>query len=133
MKRRGALRLALAGLVAASGARAAAESGPQLVIEPTSFDFGEALQERTLEKEFRFSNQGDADLVIEKIVTSCGCTVVGAYASVVAPGSATTVRIKLSTRKASGRISRSVLIRSNDPGPPRELRLEATVVEDTAE
>src|SRR5207249_10145134 len=40
-----------------------------------SFDFGKALQQKTLQKEFAIRNLGDADLVLDSVTTSCGCTV----------------------------------------------------------
>ena len=44
------------------------------------------------------------------------------------PGSSTPMRVKLQTRTTFGRLSRSVLIKSNDPsGRSLELKVEATV------
>lgn len=120
-------------LAALGGPSASAADGPRLVIEPESFDFGEALPQRTLAKEFRLSNQGDEDLRIEKVATSCGCTVVGTYDAVIAPGRATTIRVSLDTRDDRGPLRRRVLVRSNDPGrQPRVIELAVTVVEPEA-
>ena len=56
---------------AARGRRASPSS-------PSSFDFGNgAAREKTLHKEFTIRNLGDADLVIENVSTTCGCTVAG--------------------------------------------------------
>jgi hypothetical protein len=119
----------LAGALVAGGTALAGEEAPRLVIEPESFDFGEALQESTLEKEFRLTNQGAGELLIHKIVTSCGCTAAEGYDRVVPPGGSTMLRVSVSTRRDRGRVVRRVLIRSNDPGTqPREVRLEAIVV-----
>ena len=43
-------------------------------MEPPAFDFGEALPDKTLTKEFAIRNFGNQDLVIENVSTSCGCT-----------------------------------------------------------
>ena len=107
---------------------AAAARAPRIVVEPTVFDFGKAQQEKTLEKEFTVRNLGNEDLVIENVSTTCGCTVAEGYSKVIKPGSSTPLRVKLQTRTSFGRLSRSVLIKSNDPsGRPLELKVEATV------
>ena len=103
-------------------------AAPRIVVEPPMFDFGKAQQEKTLEKEFRIRNLGAADLVIEDVVTTCGCTVAEGYAKVVKPGGSTPLRVKLQTRTSSGKLARSVLVKSNDPsGRPVEIKVEALV------
>ena len=100
----------------------------RIAVEPAMFDFGKALQEKTLEKEFTVRNLGNEDLVIESVSTTCGCTVAEGYSKVIKPGASTPMRVKLQTRTNVGRLSRSVLIKSNDPsGRPLELKIEATV------
>jgi Protein of unknown function (DUF1573) len=111
-----------------AAADTAPASGPRIAVEPTVFDFGKAQQQKTLEKEFTIRNLGTEDLVIESVSTTCGCTVAEGYAKVIKPGSTTPLRVKLQTRTVTGRLSRSVLIKSNDPsGRPLELKVEATV------
>jgi hypothetical protein len=106
--------------------------GPRISVEPAVFDFGKAQQEKTLEKEFTVRNLGNEDLVIESVSTTCGCTVAEGYSKVIKPGASTPLRVKLQTRTSSGRLSRSVLIKSNDPsGRPLELKVEATVERQT--
>lgn len=114
--------------VAEEPAPAPAQRGPRISVDPTVFDFGKAQQEKTLEKEFTVRNLGNEDLVIESVSTTCGCTVAEGYSKVIKPGSSTPLRVKLQTRTSFGRLSRSVLIKSNDPsGRPLELKVEATV------
>jgi hypothetical protein len=112
----------------AAAPAAAPEQGPRIAVEPKVFDFGKAQQEKTLEKEFRVRNLGAADLVIEDVVTTCGCTVAEGYAKVVKPGGSTPLRVKLQTRNSVGKLARSVLVKSNDPsGRSVEIKVEAQV------
>jgi hypothetical protein len=109
-------------------AKTATAAAPRIAVEPEGFDFGKAQQEKTLEKEFRIRNLGAADLVIEDVVTTCGCTVAEGYSKVVKPGSSTPLRVKLQTRNSFGKLARSVLVKSNDPsGRPVEIKVEAQV------
>jgi hypothetical protein len=105
-----------------------AAGGPRIAVEPPSFDFGKALQNKTLQKEFSIRNLGDADLVLDSVTTSCGCTVADGYSKVVKPGASTHMQVTLQTRASSGKLQKSVLIKSNDPAKGLyELKLEATV------
>jgi hypothetical protein len=109
--------LALAASLGAPSAGATppeAKKGPRIAVEPGSFDFGQALQNKTLTKEFAVRNMGDADLVIEDVKTSCGCTAALLSSKVVKPGGQTPLRVALETRSALGRVERRVVIRSND-------------------
>jgi hypothetical protein len=106
-------------------------AGPRITVEPPSFDFGKAVQNKTLQKEFAIRNLGTADLVLDSVTTSCGCTVADGYAKVVKPGASTHMQVSLQTRTSSGKLQKSVLIKSNDPAKGLyELKLEATVAPD---
>jgi hypothetical protein len=102
-------------------------------VEPESFDFGNALPDKTLRKEFTIRNFGDAALLIESVSTTCGCTAALPEARRIEPGGATPLRVTFETRRYSGRVERRVLVRSNDPKTPLvELRVRAKVGEGTA-
>jgi HYDIN/CFA65/VesB-like, Ig-like domain len=123
------LGLLVAALVAGFvGAEEAGKGAPQIRIEPESFDFGKALQGKTLRKEFTIRNFGDRDLVLEGVSTTCGCTAALPKETTIGPGGQTPLAVTLETRSYSGRVERRVLVRSNDPRNPRvEIRVSVTV------
>jgi hypothetical protein len=101
---------------------------PRIRVEPEAFDFGKAQPGKTLRKDFTLSNFGDAELVIEKVSTTCGCTAALTADSKLAPGGSTQLRVTLETRDYSGRLERQVLVRSNDPQQPLvTVRVSASV------
>jgi hypothetical protein len=103
---------------------------PKISVEPASFDFGKALPEKTLEKQFSIRNFGEADLRIEGVTTTCGCTaaLLDDAHKVLKPGESGQLRVRLETRQYSGKVVRSVLVRSNDPENKLvEVKVEATV------
>lgn len=107
-----------------------AKAAPKISVEPASFDFGKALPGKTLEKQFSIRNFGDADLVIEAITTTCGCTagLMDDAHKLLKPGTTGQLRVRLETRDYSGRLVRSVLVRSNDPQTKLlEVKVEANV------
>lgn len=125
--------LALASLLAAplGAGEPLPAQGPRITVEPQSFDFGQALQNRTLSKEFTIKNFGATDLVIERVTTTCGCTTapLDEKNKVIKPGGSTPLRVSLQTRESTGIMSRSVLIKSNDPEKGfYEIKVQATVV-----
>ena len=122
-----------AGLIAfgsASPTRAAEPAkGPRIAAEPLVFDFGKVLTQKTLHKDFVIRNFGTEDLDIEKVSTTCGCTVAEEPPKVVKPGQSAVLKIKFETRTYAGPVERKILIQSNDPVKnPLELKIKATVV-----
>jgi len=103
-------------------------AAPRIRVDPEGFDFGKAQQNKTLRKEFTLRNFGDAELVIEGVTTTCGCTAAITAETHVEPGGSTQLRVTLETRSYSGTLERQVLVRSNDPETPLlSLKVSATV------
>ena len=124
----GALVLLLGAGAPALAAPVAAAPAPVVRVDPAGFDFGRALPGRSLRKEFTLRNAGDAELVIDGVSTTCGCTAAIAGATRLAPGRSTPLTVTLETRDYHGHVERRVLVRSNDPKTPLlELKVEATV------
>jgi hypothetical protein len=104
---------------------------PRIAVEPDGFDFGQALKNKELVKEFQVRNHGSADLTIEKVTTSCGCTaaLLNERDRVLKPGASAPLQVKLRT-SVPGRLVKSVLIKSNDPARELyELKVQADVVD----
>lgn len=101
---------------------------PRIRVEPEAFDFGKSLPGKTLRKEFTLRNFGDAELVIEGVSTTCGCTAAITADTRVPPGGSTQLRVTLETRSYVGKVERQVLVRSNDPATPLlGVKVSATV------
>jgi hypothetical protein len=116
-------------LVLAATLLQAAEPAPHLALDPESWDFGRTLRNRVIEKQFTLKNLGDADLVIQKISTTCGCAAALLSEKTLAPGKSAILRVTFDTRAFDGRVERKVLLRSNDRlHDPLEIKLQATVV-----
>jgi hypothetical protein len=109
-----------------------AARAPKIAVEPLEFDFGKALQNKTLTKEFSIRNFGSADLKIDTVSTSCGCTAAVPGERIVKPGGSTPLHVELQTRSAVGKIERTVLVRSDDPTTAVfEVKVKADVVAET--
>ena len=108
-------------LSAFAGAKGGSDKGekvrPIIVFERTSYDFGDVPRKGgDLIKEFRFSNKGDAPLVIKKITKSCSCMTITYSRKPVMPGKSAVIKIKYEPHKAEpGIFHRAVQIYSNEP------------------
>jgi hypothetical protein len=128
VRRRSLVALALVALAAGALPGADEPRAPRIRVEPDAFDFGRAQPGKTLRKEFTIRNFGDAELLIEGVSTTCGCTAALAAERRLAPGGSAALRVTLETRRYSGRLERQVLVRSNDPKTPLlQIRVGVTV------
>jgi len=123
------MAVGLAGLAHAQEAKPATPvAGPRIAVEPASFDFGAALTNKTLTKEFRIKNFGTTELVIENVSTTCGCTVGQLETKNIKPGQSVPLTVSLQTRESTGLLQRAVLVRSNDPTRALvEVKVQANV------
>lgn len=88
---------------------------PKITLSAEVWDFGEVIYGDTPSQIFTITNEGDADLILDRVKGSCSCTVPKLKVSLLKPGESTEVIVNFNTKKRQGSISTSVQIRSNDP------------------
>lgn len=111
-----------------AGADTIAYAGPRMVFAEPVFDFGQAEQGEQVTHLFRFTNQGNRDLRVVSIKTSCGCTAAVISADVIPPGKEGTIRATFDTTQFSGEKAKSISVHSNDPlSPVTTLTLQGEV------
>jgi hypothetical protein len=91
---------------------------PQAVVERASFDWGSVSQGTSVQHGFALKNAGNAELVIQRIVPSCGCTAVSTSSDRIPVGGQTTIRVEVDTAGFSGAKERTVRLFTNDPDSP---------------
>lgn len=102
----------LVGLPCAGG------EGPRLGVEPPDVDFGRLRPGVVVTRVLMLRNFGDQPLVIERIATDCGCTVVKGWKERLAPGESTELNVSLRVGTEKGPFVRSVIVKSNDAERP---------------
>lgn len=113
---------------------AACSSGvPVLELDQTDVDLGEVINGEVISLEILIRNPGRADLVIDGVSTSCGCTSAEVDPSVIAPGEQGTLHIRFDSGahgpETNGLVMRQIFIASNDPSQVEaEVRLHATIM-----
>jgi len=87
-----------------------------------SHDFGKVEQGPVLEYSFKFTNEGDKPLVIERVQPSCGCT--GAATdgkSEYSEGESGEIKISFNTQGREGFQEKQIHIFSNDTKNPEKV------------
>lgn len=134
----------------AETATAGATGGkPKIVCDEPEFDFGERRNDEKVEHEFIVKNAGDGLLIIDKVKTTCGCTVAQPEKKELKPGESTKIKATLTLANRQGPQSKQITVESNDPDTPiltltmkgvatdpiliepRTINLGAEIMEDT--
>ena len=104
-------------LILSFGTTLAQNKGPRMTFETSTHNFGDVKRKGgDLIKEFRFTNDGDAPLVIKKITKSCSCMTITYSRKPVMPGKSAVIKIKYEPHKVeAGIFHKAVQIYSNEP------------------
>ena len=97
----------------------AIEKASKITFKETKHDFGKVKQGVELMCAFKFKNDGNENLVIQKVHASCGCT----GASIgdkkeFKKGEEGEIKVSFNTSGRSGTQSKTVTVQSNDPENP---------------
>lgn len=94
---------------------AQAKKYPQLKFEKTTIDLGTFSMDEPVRKcVFKFTNVGDAKLVINSVLPSCGCTVANFPKDFIAPGASGEITVTYNGQgKMPGRFRKNIQIISN--------------------
>jgi hypothetical protein len=84
-------------------------------IEKPVFDFGIVASGSTVEHEFKVQNTGKGDLVVNKVIPSCGCTAGKMEPDVIEPGDSGVIKVAFNTTGFSGRKVKTIRLYTNDP------------------
>jgi hypothetical protein len=101
-----------------------ASAVPQLSCKSTSYEFGVSDGAASVEHTFVLENSGDETLTFGRVRGCCGAST-SLRDKTVAPGTNTTLHVKLSLRGRKGTVTKSIYVASNDPKQPY-LRLRLT-------
>jgi hypothetical protein len=110
---------------------AACTSGqPNIAVEATSLDLGSVVNGEIVRRDLPLRNEGEADLVIDSIITSCTCTLATINPMTIAANQNGILHIEFDSGfhgpDLTGPLIRQVFINSNDPQQP-ELKVELYV------
>ena len=88
--------------------------------EEERHDFGDIAEGTVAKHTFKFTNTGDAPLIIYNAQGSCGCTVPVCDKDPIMPGATSAISVKYDTKRI-GPINKSVTITSNSSNEPTKV------------
>jgi hypothetical protein len=124
-------RLIYFAIVAAGIMLAACSSGqPTIAVEADNLDFGYVVNGDIVSRDLTLRNDGEVDLIINSIITSCTCTQASVNPMTIPAKQSGTLHIEFDSGfhgpDLTGPLIRQVFISSNDPRQP-ELQVELSV------
>lgn len=105
---------------------------PDITVKPTNRDLGYVGRTDVVVLNYAVVNEGDQDLVIDSVVTSCGCTTAELSNNIIPPGHRADLKVRFDvgfhTMQRGEQVVRVVWLKTNDPDTPIGIaRLTATV------
>ncbi len=104
------------------------KSGPKIEVTKPVFDFGVVGPGKKVQFQFAFKNVGAEELVIDRIISTCQCTVPELKKKNYAPGESGVVEGAYLSSTMPGKVEKFLHILSNDKSNPRcELTIKGRV------
>ncbi|MCP4569937.1 MAG: DUF1573 domain-containing protein [FCB group bacterium] len=106
------------------------QAGPQMKIEPPTFDFGYVPQQAKVTHQFWLKSVGDDMLKIISVKPGCGCTKAPLDKKEIVVGDSARLEIIFDTKKYKGKMMKSTRIQTNAEEKPVMLRFSARGITD---
>lgn len=105
-----------------------AQNTAKIEFENETVDYGEIEKGSNGVREFVFTNTGDVPLVIERVSSSCGCTIPKKPEGPIMPGKKGVIEVKYDTKRV-GPIRKTVTVYSNADTPTKAVKIKGTVLD----
>ena len=102
-------------------------SGKEIFFDETLHNYGEILEDSDGTWSFAFKNLGDSAIIINRVRSTCGCTVPAWPRQPVEPGASGNITVKYNTAQ-SGTFLKSVYVYSSAANSPVKLQIKGRVV-----
>ena len=108
-------------------AQDAKEGGPQMKFETPVIDYGTIEHKADGQREFVFTNTGDAPLIISNARGSCGCTVPTWPKEPIAPGATGKIGVKYDTKRI-GKFTKTITLTTNTVQKNKILTIKGEIL-----
>ncbi len=100
----------------------------EITFDKTEHDFGRLLQGEMVSYTFKFTNTGNAPLVISAVNRSCGCTASEYTKAPIAPGESGHIKLTYDSNGHNGIQNKTVTVVTNTNPAATMLRIKAEIV-----
>lgn len=106
-----------------------AQSKPEVKFNKNVHDYGSVKEEVEVAlSEFEFTNTGKTPVVIQRVITSCGCTTPSYTREPVLPGKKGKVKVAYNTIHRPGTFRKNVRVYTNVPDTVYTLTIKGNVI-----
>jgi len=102
-------------------------NAPEISFDKIVHDYGTVTQGSDATCEFKFTNTGKEPLIVQKPISSCGCTVPTWPQEPILPGKSDIIKVTYSTHNV-GPINKTVTVNSNAKTARVVLSIKGTVI-----
>jgi hypothetical protein len=114
-------------LTAAAANKEVAGNFPEMTFMETEYDFGTVEEGAEVEHEYKFTNTGNAPLIVVNAKGSCGCTVPTWSKEPIAPGAEGSMLVKFNTNGKPNAQTKTVTIKANTESGTESIRIKGFV------
>lgn len=100
----------------------------QIAFEKTDFNFGDLNQGEKVAHIFQFKNTGNSPLILQNVLSTCGCTVPEWPREPIPADSIGEIQIVFDSASKIGRQNKVITIRSNSKNGDFRLRISSMVL-----
>lgn len=106
------------------------EASASIVFEKTTHDFGEIKKGSDAFYEFKFTNNGDAPLIVTEVKAFCSCNTAEWSKEPIAPGKTGIIKVKYDTTRRMGKFNKALLVSSNTKYSPLSITVKGNVLDE---
>ncbi len=106
----------------------AQDKAAKIKFESETIDYGTIEKGSNGVRVFKFTNTGDAPLIISKVSSSCGCTIPKKPKDPILPGKTGEIEVKYDTNRVNP-IRKTITVISNAETPTVALKIKGLVVD----
>ena len=102
---------------------------PRISFDKTQHDFGKVNEDGgTASHDFTFTNTGNAPLIIQNVVTTCGCTTPEYTRQPIRPGESGFIKVSYDVKGRPGAIDKTITVHANSNPSQTNLRIVGEVI-----
>ncbi|MBY0425733.1 MAG: DUF1573 domain-containing protein, partial [Cytophagales bacterium] len=104
------------------------KEGSEITFSEKKHEFGDIVEGSSVSYTFKFKNTGNQPLVVNNVLTQCGCTAPEWPQDPIAPGKSGEIKIKFNSTGKMGMQNKTATVMSNAINPMEQLVIVTNVL-----